>query len=552
MIEHLFIQNYALIDHLEIDFTNGLNIITGETGAGKSILLGALGLIMGSRADTKVAFDKNKKTIVEARFNASSYDLGQFFSANEIDPDQELIIRREIQISGKSRAFINDSPVQLKVLDQLTSIIIDFHQQFDLLQLRNNAFQIQLVDTIAGNTSLLAEYRKSYALLSKAKNSLENLTARRENIRKDNEYYQYQFDELERLAIQAGEEQNLQDRLKVLENAEEIKKVFGQAAQSLVFDEFSVLEKLREVILEIRRLGTLHYEGESTIERADALLNELSDFGSELNAIAENTEHDEETITEYRERLNELFQMFQKHQVSDSEALLIKRDEIASRLSDWSDIALKIDEAKAEIENYTAICQDLASQLSKGRKKAKPGIEKEIQSMLADLAMSEAQLRISIEESDQLNAWGKDQLQFLFAANKGSRLQAVHTVASGGESSRLMLCIKALVAGAMRLPTLIFDEIDTGISGEVANKMGKILQSLSSKHQVLLITHSPQIAAKAQKHFFVFKESNRERSFTRIKALNRVERISEIAKMLSGDPPSQTALQNAEELLNTP
>lgn len=549
MIKHLQVKNYALIESLRIDFSKGLTIITGETGAGKSILLGALGLIMGNRADTKTLYDDEEKCVIEGFFDISPYDLKAFFKANDLDYDRELIIRRELLPSGKSRAFVNDTPVNLKVLQQLSSSLVDLHQQFDTLDIHNVSFQLRMLDALAGNKQLLADYQEQYRAYQADRRILNDLRERNQNAAKEIDFINFQLEEFRNAELVAGEQEALEEELAVLTNAEEIKQTLGAVYQHLSESEQSVVGQLQEMGHSLGQVKRYDSRLANLYERYDSILLELEDLAQEIERIAEDTEYDPERITEIQTRLDLIYRLENKHGVNTVEELIEIQNALQGQLDAFSDLSGEIDSLERDIIEQEKQLREKAAELTRQRQRVVPGFEEKVKDLLAQLAMEHAQLKVEIKAMPQLGPTGLDEVQYLFAANKGSRLQLIKDVASGGELSRLTLVTKSLVASAIPLPTLIFDEIDTGVSGDVALKMGNILRQLSNQHQVVSITHSPQIASKADSHYFVYKNVREERTVTEVMHLSGEERVRAIATMLSQSPPSPSAIENAKELL---
>jgi DNA repair protein RecN (Recombination protein N) len=550
MIKHLSVSNYALIEQLEIDFSKGLTIITGETGAGKSILLGALGLIMGKRAETKALFNEEEKCIVEAIFDIRPYKLRFFFEENDLDYREELLIRREILPNGKSRAFINDTPANLNLLTDLSSSLIDLHQQFDSLDIHKISFQLNMLDALAGNGALLEEYRTVYQKWQKDSKTLETYKAQQAKSEKEIEFLDFQLAELEAARLNAGEQTQLEEEMQVLSNSEEIKSALALAFNKISEGEISVSSMLTEIGNQLHPIARFDKNIADLVERFDSLKIELDDLSGAFESAAEDLEYNPGRLEEVRERLDLLYRLQKKHHVNDENELL----EVFQK---FSEDRQNIDQASAEIEvledavrGSEKWLREVAEQLHTKRSAVIQGFEQAVMGRLGLMAMEHAVLQIEMTPLNQPGPSGMDEINFLFAANKGSRLQLIKDVASGGELSRLTLAIKSLVASAIPLPTLIFDEIDAGISGDVALKMGKILRELSDSHQVVTITHSPQVASKADVHYFVFKDPSGDKTSTRVKSLSPEDRIQELAIMLSQNPPSQAAIENAKELLN--
>ncbi|MEM9821712.1 MAG: DNA repair protein RecN [Bacteroidota bacterium] len=549
MIQRLLITNYALIEELEVDFSEKLTIITGETGAGKSILLGALGLIMGHRADTKVFYNSDKKCIVEGFFDISRYGLKGFFDLYDIDYDYEIVIRRELTPAGKSRAFVNDTPVNLKILQQLSAAIIDLHQQFDTLDIHNVSFQMRMIDALAGNTSLLADYQAEFKQYQTGKRQLAQLIQQNQNATTEMDFLNFQLNEFKEASLEKGEQASLEEEMSRLSNAEGIKTTLSQAFQQLSENEQSTIGQLESIALAIGQIKNFHPDLESVYERYQGAILELQDLTQEFESIAEQTEYDGQRISEIELRLDQIYKLQNKHRVKSIEELLAIQYRLEDQLNAFGDLSNEIEYLQSEMTRQEKSLHKKAKILQKARHAVVEDFEINVQQLLAQLAMEYARLKVEIKALDELNATGLDDVNFLFASNKGSRFLPLKDVASGGELSRLTLCTKSLVADAIPLPTLIFDEIDTGISGDVALKMGNILQDLANRHQVVTITHSPQIAVKADMHYFVYKKVLEDRTATKVKLLTPDERIRAVATMLSGNPPSASAIENAKELL---
>ena len=550
MLKRLHIRNYALIDEIDIHFSERLTIITGETGAGKSILLGALGLVMGERADSKVFYNDTEKCVVEATFDVSSYDLKSFFDEHELDYDSEVIIRREVSPAGKSRAFVNDTPVNNQVLQRLTEALVDLHQQFDTLDIHNVNFQLRMIDALAENAVLLKEYQTGYRRYASDRKKLAEYIAMSESGSKEMDFLRFQLEELQQAALTAGEQDAMESELAKLTGAEEIKMAYAAAFSHLVEGEQNLISQLQSIARSFQHTRKLSSDLSSLSERFDALIVDLQDIGRVCDRIAEKTEHDPERIMELQDRLNIIYKLQKKHGAGSVEELLEIQARLEDQTSGYTDLGEVIAKLEKEIAAQEAVLREKASVLSTRRKGVTEGFETRVHGMLEQLSMPHARLKVEINDTAQLTATGLDDVQFLFASNVGSRFLPIRDVASGGELSRLTLCTKSLVADAIPLPTLIFDEIDTGISGDVSLKMGHILKELSERHQVVSITHTPQIASRADAHYFVYKTVDGNRTITRIRLLNHDERIRSIAVMLSGNPPSESALATARELLN--
>ena len=549
MLTHLSVQNYALIDTLEVDFSKGLTIITGETGAGKSILLGALGLIAGNRADVQSLNDKTKKCSIEASFNLKEYKLKDFFSANDIDYEPVTVIRREINPEGKSRAFINDTPVTLNLLKELTEQLIDIHSQHQTLTINGSEFQLSVVDAYAQHDELLSQYHNNYKTYRTLKKLLTELTDKEAQAKKDADYFQFQFNELEDANLKPGDQNELEQELQTLSNAETIKLNLSKAAYGLNGGEQNLLSSLNEIRVAIASIAKYKPEINELGNRINSTYVELKDVCNEIENLESEIIYDSSRIEEVTTRLDTLYRLQQKHQVKEVEALIALKNELSNKLLEFSSLETEIEKTKKELSTLEKVLLATAKKISDNRKSAIPKIEKDTAALLMSLSMPNAQLKIEHTVSDILNNNGLDVINFLFSANKGSDFKEINKVASGGELSRLMLSIKSLIAQLTALPTIIFDEIDTGVSGEVADKMGIIMSTISKNIQVITITHLPQIAGKGQSHLLVYKEDKNNKTYSNIKKLTNEERIYEIAKMLSTGTPSPTAIRNAEELL---
>lgn len=549
MLQSLKVNNYAIIDNLEIEFSEGFNIITGETGAGKSILIGALGLIMGNRADTKVLFDLEKKCVVEAHFDIDAYSLMPFFNKNDLEYDANLIIRREVLPNSKSRAFINDTPANLRVLRDLCSQLIDMHQQFDTLGLNNPEVQLALIDAYAQNEPFLASYTLQFEAFNQKKSELNKLLRQKAQAEKDQELLTYHLEEFERLNLEAGQLSQWESELSMLENAETIKTVLSKSAFAINEADPSVISSLEEINYDVSKIAGFHPEIETLAEKYFNLIEELREVAGEFENQAEKTDLDPERLTIVQEKIDLAYQLQAKHHVNTEEEMMAKWEEISNKINGFKQSGKEIAKTQSELKVIRTKLDEIADHLSKQRKKFGPQLCKQSEINLHELSMENARFEIDVSNTDELLENGKNEVKFLFSANIGARLQEIKEVASGGELSRLSLCIKSELAKNVKLPTLIFDEIDSGVSGAISMKMGKMIKKLSASHQIINITHSPQIAAKADRHYRIFKESNMERSYTKMAVLQDEDKILEIAKMLSGDPPSNAAIENAKTLM---
>jgi len=549
MIQSLDIKNYALITSLRVDFSKGLTIITGETGAGKSILLGALGLIMGKRADTKVLFNPEEKCVVEAKFNIKNYSLQAYFEENDLDFEEELLIRREISPAGKSRAFVNDTPVNLSVLQELSDNLLDLHQQFDMLDIHKVSFQVRMVDALADHKTLLASYEQTYKEWQKKKSALQNLIQNQNQKNQELDFLQYQIKEFDEAKLQEGELEELESQLEILNSAEDIKRVSTLFYHSLDESDNSITNRLRELIRESNSLSEVDQRFGDMQQRLTQAIEEMRDIAQTCEQIADSTEHEPKLIEKIQDRLSLIYRLMKKHHTNSYPELIEIHQNLVSKLKGITGGDQEIALLQSEIKELEAALANMAEDISKNRKSVIPNFESQIHQLLAQLGMENAKIQISCTPAPQYGPTGKDVIEYLFAPNKGSAFLPLKDIASGGEISRLTLCIKSLVAAAIPLPTLIFDEIDTGISGEVAYKMGKILSHLADDHQIISITHAPQIAAQADLHYFVYKQDTPERTVTAVRSLRGEDRIQELAKMLSGNPPSKSAIENAKELI---
>ena len=549
MIKKLLIRNFAIIDTLEIDFSKKLTIITGETGAGKSILLGGLGLIMGNRADGVSLYNPNEKCVIEGYFDVKNYDIKAFFEENELDYDTEVVVRREITPAGKSRAFINDTPATLKQLQQLSSSLIDLHQQFDTLDIHNVSFQLRMIDALADNKKLLEEYQNQYKKCQAEKRKLADFIAQSANASKEVDFLSFQLAEFDKGELVHGEQEKLEAEIQRLTNAETIKRVMDVTFRQLHDSEASITSQMDELIKNLSGIRKFHKDVATVHERLENMRYELNDIAKESEAIAEDTEFDGERILEVQSRLDLIYKLLKKHNALDVNELIEIEADIRQRLAGFSDLTGTIANLEKNIAQLESDLRQIATKLSFNRQSVVAGFVQKVEGLLAQLAMEHARLQVVVKPLEELTPTGMDEVEFLFAPNKGSKFMSIKDTASGGELSRLTLCTKSLVASAIPLPTLIFDEIDSGVSGDVALKMGRILRQLSNHHQVVSITHSPQIAAQAETHYFVYKKVLEETTVTNVRSLNPEERIRAIATMLSTNPPTQSALENAKELL---
>ena len=552
MLQKLHIQNYAIIDEIIVDFSGKLNIITGETGAGKSILMGALSLILGERADSAALRNREKKCVIEGYFAAAGRKpIQQFFAANDLDMEEDLVIRREIGVNGKSRAFVNDTPVNLEQLRQLSGMLVDLHQQFDTLALGDTGFQREVLDALAGNTALLQQYQQFYHQWQEGSRALLLLQDQKTQFTAVYDYNKFLYDELEEAAFKENELEDLDTELKLLSNAEGIKSALSAVSYALDEGEQPLVQELKRLLQQLQPYTSYHASLPDLLQRLQSAQIELTDIAGEIEHLNDHVQYDPKRIEQISDRIAVGYRLLKKHAAKDTAELLQVQAQLSSKLQ----AVLNIDEAIAAKEKETqrllTAAQEKSAQLSKNRKKQTKPLEEKVNALLLQVGMPNARLKAAIEvmEGGALNEWGADKIDFLFDANKSNRFEPIRKVASGGELSRLMLCIKSLVAESLDLPTLIFDEIDTGISGEAAKQVGIIMKALAAKRQVISITHQPQIAGRADAHFFVYKEIKGDAIRTNIRLLTQDERITAIARMLSGEKPTAAALENAREML---
>lgn len=553
MLKKLCVRNFVLIDELEINFSDGLTIITGETGAGKSILLGALNLILGQRADHQSLLTAASKCVVEAVFDIKNYGLESFFEANNLDYEKETTVRREITPEGKSRAFINDTPVTLTVLKSLTSALVDIHSQHETLLINQSGFQLKIVDAFAGNAKLLQQYTAQYKEYRSVKEDLTEALEKEQQVKSESDYLNFQLNELTEASLNEGEQEKLEEEQERLTHAEEIAGQINHLIQLLAEGEDNLISGLstgKQLLHSLTRFGSPYKELE---ERIAQLYLEIKDIAGELNSAASNTQADPRRLEQLQERLAVIYRMQQKHRVDSVNALIALMENLQQKLEGIHSLEEQISSLQKEELLLETSLRKLSGELAEKRREAAPKIEKEILRLLSELALPHARLKVSFitAEENEFYPDGKDKVNFLFAANKGSEYREIQKSASGGELSRIMLCIKALQAGVSQMPTLIFDEIDTGISGETAAKTGAILKSMSAHHQLLSITHLPQIAARGNAHIFVFKETGKSHTRTRLRQLTEEERVREVARLLSGEQLTPAALDNARDLLAT-
>ena len=550
MLARLYIHNYAIIDEIDIPFSNKFNIITGETGAGKSILVGALSLILGNRADTSLLLNKEKKCIIEGSFDISrKTDVKKLLQEQELDTIDELMIRREIAATGKSRAFINDTPVTLDQVRALTSLLVDLHQQFDTLELSDTGFQTEVMDALAGNGELLSKYQATYTAWSELSKKLLDLESRKQQFQKEFDYHQFLFNELEESNFAENELEDLDAELKLQSNAEGIKNSLSASVYQLSESEQPIVQQLKALAHQLQAYSNLHNDLPTLLQRLESAQIELSDIASELERVNDHIQYDPRRIEFINERISVGYKLLKKHGVRNTVELLHVKDDLHKRLQAVLNIDEEILQLQREEAKLAQEANELAELLYKKRLAQVKPLEKDVNILLVQVGMPNARLKVEVNKLSRLQADGIDKTEFLFDANRSNQFMPVGKVASGGELSRLMLCIKSLVAKKIDLPTMIFDEIDTGISGEAARQVGIIMKELSSARQVICITHLPQIAGRANAHFFVYKDVVNQKVKTNIKLLSQDERITAIAQMLSGEKPTAAAIENAREMV---
>lgn len=550
MLKSLFIQNFVLIDSLDIQFEKGFSVITGETGAGKSIILGALSLVLGQRADGKSIKKDADKCVIEAVFDIRQYSLEPFFLSNDLEYDAEsCILRRELYASGKSRAFVNDSPVSLAIMKELGTKLIDIHSQHQNLLLGDNRFQLRVVDVMAENEILLILYRKEYSRYQALKKELKELKEKAAQTKQEEDYIRFQLDQLEEAHLSAGEQEELEQEQETLSHAEEIKGTLYKVSQLLDGEEMGGVQLIKEAYSAADSLERYFPRAKEIGERLRTAYIDLNDLVSEIEMLKDDVEFNPERLDFVNERLNTIYSLQQKHHLNTVDELLQLQAQYEQQLNDINSFDEQIADLQRQLDaSYRELLQQ-AAVLSGQRKIASEALAKQLVQMVMPLGMPNVRFRVDITPREEPDSDGMDEVCFLFSANKSGELQPVAQTASGGEISRLMLCIKAMIAGFTALPTIIFDEVDTGVSGDIADKMGNIMHDLGTKMQVFAITHLPQIAAKGQAHYFVYKTDVDDRTVTRIKRLDDDERVREVARMLSGASLTEASLANAKDLL---
>ena len=550
MLTQLSINNYALINHLSIDFSSGLSIITGETGAGKSILLGALGLVLGNRADLSSLKDTSTKCIVEAKVAISNYSLQDFFISVDLDYEAETIIRREILPSGKSRAFVNDTPVTLNILNELRSKLIDVHSQHQTMQLSDASFQFEILDALAKNTDRIASYKRGFIQLGSLKKELLSLETAQKEANKQYDYNLHLFTELEDANIKEDEQSGLEEKLEKLNNIEDIKLNLSESLELSIHEEVGLQNLLNTLEFKISKIASFSKEYQELADRITSIKIEMDDIVSELETVNENVDFNPNEVEEINDRLQLLYNLQKKHYVNSNQELLLVFEELSDKVRQVETAEGDLNHKKEKISAISKKLDVVAEKISKARTSAIPKLTKQLEFLLTDLGMENARFSIKATLTNTYFNNGKDHLEFLFSANKGGNFGELKKVASGGELSRIMLSVKKVLSENTQLPTIIFDEIDTGVSGEVSNKIAAIMGQMGNNMQVIAITHLPQIAAKGSKHYKVYKEEINGVTTTNLKQLSTEERIKEIAEMLSGKDISDSAMIHAKELLS--
>ncbi|MBI1288946.1 MAG: DNA repair protein RecN [Flavobacteriales bacterium] len=549
MLTRLHVRNYAIISELHVKFSDGLTIITGETGAGKSILIGALSLVLGKRADTSVLYDADEKCVVEAHFEIGGFGLEAFFEQNDLDFEKHTILRREINAQGKSRAFVNDTPVNLSQLKELASNLIDIHSQHEVLTLKTPEFRARFLDACADGGKQYAKFQKAYSEWNALKRQVEKLKQKLQEASADEDYVRFQLSELLELNLKEGEFAENQERLNLLENAEEIRQTLGQVSEGFSGVEGSILDQLRRIESELGHLARKHAPSKDWTERVKSSFLELEDVAQEIERSAEGLNEDPEELIRLQERVDEVVRLMTKHRKQSESELIEFQQELEEKLDGIGVSDEQLTLLQAELELAGSKLESEATLLSQLRATAAKNVAPVIESELHELGMPDATLKIELHRTE-VNVLGQDGIDIQFTANKGQALQDISKVASGGELSRLMLSVKSQIAKTSQLPAIIFDEIDTGVSGDVANKVGQKIRSLSTLMQVLCITHLPQIASKADQHLYVYKQIEKGKTETKVRELNEQERVVEVAKMLSNANPTEAALTHAKNLLN--
>lgn len=548
MLKHLTIRNYALIKFLEMEPSTHLNVITGETGAGKSIMLGAIGMLMGNRADTKVMWDENEKCVIEGIFDIKPYKLKPLFQENDLDYEDQAVIRREISPGGKSRAFINDTPVTLEVMRRLGKLLMDIHSQHETLELGNQSFQLQLIDAYAENQTIRAAYRQAWTTFLEAKKQFSQLKNEADILRQEADYTNFQLEELSKAGLTENEQESLEKELKIMEHAAEIKSRFHAIMELLNESELSAHNAIAEVRNHLLAIASYSSPYETLYQRLESLRLELEDIVSEIEREETKIDFDAERSEFVKERLSILYRLLKKHRINDVKELILLQETLQKKATLTANLDEALHQKKLALDAAEVDLEHIAESLSESRKKASPSLKRQIIKLLQELGIPDASLTIECLETSK-GVSGRDKVDILFSANKGIAPRPLAQVASGGEFSRLMFCIKYVMAEKSAMPTLVLDEIDNGVSGEIAIKLGNMMINMAGSHQIITISHLPQIAAKGNAHYFVYKDNSAKKTISNIKLLSDKERIEEIAKMIGGDKPSRVALENAQELL---
>ncbi len=551
MLKELKVQNYALIQNLDIEFNNDFSTLTGETGAGKSILLGALSLILGARTDTSALKNNQNKCIVEGVFQIEKYNLKNFFNINDIDYEPETLIRREINTSGKSRAFINDTPVNLNILKELTERLIDIHSQHESLLLNNNFYQLKVIDAVAQNNKLLNEYQTNYKQYKNYQKKLEELNKQAKTATDDYDYNLFQYNQLNSLKLDDLDQKSLENDLQTLNNAEDIQQNLSTCHNVLYNDELNAINQLNSVNQWLAKIKSFYGQADSLIDRIESITIDLKDIAQEIELSAEKVEFNPNRAQQIKETLDGLYSAMLKHKVDSIEDLLQLQQKFKNKLDTQSSVNTEIIELDKKLLETTDNLELLANKLSNKRNSAIAPFTKKITRHLTELGMPYAKFMVAIENNAHFQPEGKDSVTFMFSANKNHPEQNIAKIASGGEISRLMLSIKSILSESTALPTIIFDEIDTGVSGEIADKMASIMKQMAKNMQVISITHLPQIAARSKNHYKVFKQENGQIVQTKIIKLNKTQQVDEIARLLSGKDISKEAIENAKTLINS-
>jgi DNA repair protein RecN (Recombination protein N) len=550
MIRSLTVYNYALIHELEVDFSGGLTTITGETGAGKSILIGALSLVLGSRADVMILKDKSRKCYVEAVFKTELAGVKELLASGEIECQSDILLRREIAPNGKSRSFINDTPVPLQFLREIGLLLVDIHSQHENLNLNDNIYQLEVLDAFSGNSDLLDEYSKAYDAFTAAGRELSRIRENTERVARELDFLRYQSDELEKAGLIEGEQEDLESEMELLTHAEEIRNGLYAILQAFSERDYNAESTLKEAGLVLARLKKVHPQSARLHERLESILIEIRDMTLETRQLYEKIEEDPGRAELVKERLNLIYSLQKKYHLTNTTELISFRNELLSRITELSSSEFRAESLERERNKLHQLVSGLAGELSARRENAMPAMQQKIITLLIQMGIPNARFEILNRKDPEPGTAGMDNIRFMFTANRKTDLQDISRIASGGELSRLMLSIKSLISGTRELPTIIFDEIDLGVSGEIAFKVGKILQEMSAERQVFAITHLPQVAAKGDQHFLVYKKERESGTTTEIRLLTPEERIIEIARLLSGEQTTEAAMANARELLS--